>query len=297
MYGALRTSEAFKAKTYALLALLGSIFFLGIGTSLAKKYLFPTVGPQGTTALRLGFSALFMMISTCSWRMQLNRSDWKKVFLYGAALGGMNYCFYMSIKTLPFGLAVAIQFSGPLSLTLFSLRRKITLVWISLAVAGLSVLLPLRETSSADPEGVMYALFAAVMWALYIQAGKRLGHISAVNSVALGLIIAACFTVPVGVVSAGASLFSWHILAAGACIGLIASALPATLEMIALKRVSRGTFGIMTSLEPAVAAVMGFIVLHEQLGNAQWGAILMIIFSSMGCMLTSDDQELPTDRI
>jgi len=143
------------------------------------------------------------------WRWHLSRADAKSVVLYGAALGGMNLMFYMSLRTLPFGLAVAIEFAGPLAVAIWSSRRAVDFVWVLLAIAGLGLLLPLGLNGSMlDPVGVAYALGAAVFWALYIVFGKRAGHLHAGHSVSLGLLVAALVVVPVGVAHAGAALLS-----------------------------------------------------------------------------------------
>ena len=163
---------------FPFLAVLGSVTALGIGTSWAKHWLFPVVGAQGTTAVRVGFSALLVLLLWRPWRWHLSRADARAVMLYGAALGGMNLMFYMSLRTLPFGLAVAIEFSGPLAVAIWSSRRAVDFVWVALAMAGLGMLLPLGlNGSTLDPVGVLYALGAAVFWALYIVFGKRAGHL------------------------------------------------------------------------------------------------------------------------
>lgn len=173
---------------FPLLAVFGSVTALGIGTSWAKHWLFPLVGAQGTTAVRVGLSAVLMLLLWRPWRWRLSRSDAIAIALYGAALGGMNLMFYMSLRTLPFGLAVAIEFAGPLAVAIGSSRRAVDFVWVALAIAGLGMLLPLGlNGSTLDPVGVFYALGAAVFWGLYIVFGKRAGHLHAGHSVSLGL--------------------------------------------------------------------------------------------------------------
>ena len=149
------------------LAVLGSVTALGIGTSWAKHWLFPAVGAQGTTALRVGFSALLVLLLWRPWRWHLSRADAKSVVLYGAALGGMNLMFYMSLRTLPFGLAVAIEFSGPLAVAIWSSRRAVDFVWVALAIAGLGVAFrakPLVKQSAKQAistlglDGILYLL-------------------------------------------------------------------------------------------------------------------------------------------
>ena len=270
------------------LAVLGSVTALGVGTSWAKQALFPVVGAQGTTAVRVGLSALLMLMLWRPWRWRLSRADAQAVALYGAALGAMNLMFYLSLQTLPFGLAVAIEFAGPLAVAIWSSRRAVDFVWVALAIVGLALLLPLGLSGSTlDPLGVLYAVGAAVFWALYIVFGKRAGHLHAGQSVSLGLLLAALVVVPVGVAHAGAALLSPSVLLVGVAVAAISSALPISLEMMALKRLPKEAFGIMISMEPAVAALLALALLGERLDTVQWLAIGCIVAASMGSAATA----------
>lgn len=279
---------------FPFLAVLGSVTALGIGTSWAKHWLFPVVGAQGTTAVRVGFSALLVLLLWRPWRWRLSGADARAVVLYGAALGGMNLMFYMSLRTLPFGLAVAIEFSGPLAVAIWSSRRAVDFVWVALAMAGLGMLLPLGlNGSTLDPVGVLYALGAAVFWALYIVFGKRAGHLHAGHSVSLGLLVAALVVVPVGVAHAGAALLSPAVLLIGVAVAAVSSAIPISLEMMALKRLPKEAFGIMISMEPAVAALLALALLGEHLSGVQWLAIGCVVAASMGSALTAGRPTAP----
>ena len=270
------------------LAVLGSVTALGVGTSWAKHALFPVVGAQGTTAVRVGLSALLMLMLWRPWRWRLSRADAQAVVLYGAALGAMNLMFYLSLQTLPFGLAVAIEFAGPLAVAIWSSRRAVDFIWVALAIVGLALLLPVGLSGSAlDPLGVLYAVGAAVFWALYIVFGKRAGHLHAGQSVSLGLLVAALVVVPVGVAHAGAALLSPSVLLVGVAVAAISSALPISLEMMALKRLPKEAFGIMISMEPAVAALLALPLLGEHLSGVQWLAIGCIVAASMGSAATA----------
>ena len=269
------------------LAVLGAVTALGIGTSWAKQ-LFPLVGAQGTSAVRVGFSALLLLLLWRPWRWHLSRADAISIASYGAALGAMNLMFYMSLRTLPFGLAVAIEFAGPLALAIAASRRMVDFVWLALAALGLGMLLPLGLSSNdLDPTGVLYALGTAVLWALYIVFGKRVGHLHAGHSVSLGLLVAAIVVVPVGIAHAGAALLSPTVLLVGVCVAAISSALPISLEMVAMKRLPKEAFGIMISMEPAVAAVLAMGLLDEHLNPQQWLAIGCIMAASMGSAATA----------
>lgn len=280
------TSHRF-ANILPLLAVLGSVTALGIGTSFAKQ-LFPQVGSLGTTALRVGFSALLLLVLWRPWRWPLSRTDAVSILRYGVALGFMNLLFYMSLRTIPFGVAVAIEFSGPLMVAMLSSRKPIDFLWLVLAVVGLGLLLPLgHDVASLDPQGVTYALAAAVCWGAYIVLGKRLSHLHAGHTVALGLSVAAITVVPFGIWHAGSALLEPHILLFGLGVAAISSAVPISLEMVALKRLPQETFGIMTSMEPAVAALMGLLMLNEHLSRLQWLAIGCIMLAAAGSSVTA----------
>ncbi len=275
------------ANLLPLLAVLGSVTALGIGTSFAKQ-LFPLVGAFGTTALRVGFSALLLLVIWRPWRWPLSRTDAKSVLRYGVALGFMNLLFYMSLRTIPFGLAVAIEFAGPLSVAMFSSRRVIDFVWLLLAVCSLALLLPINPGAAPlDPAGVGYALAAAVCWGAYIVFGKRVGHLHAGQSVALGLSVAAIAVVPFGIWQAGSALLDPQLLLYGVGVAAISSAVPISLEMVALKRLPKESFGIMASMEPAVAALLGMLVLDEQLTGTQWLAIALTMLAAAGSSFTA----------
>ena len=279
------TSHRF-SNALPLLAVLGSVTALGIGTSFAKQ-LFPQVGSLGTTALRVGFSAVLLLALWRPWRWPLSRVDAVSILRYGVALGFMNLLFYMSLRTIPFGVAVAIEFAGPLAVAMVSSRKRIDFVWLALAIVGLGLLLPLGPgVAELDPEGVLYALAAAVCWGSYIVFGKRVGHLHAGQSVALGLTVAALAVVPFGVWQAGSALLDPRILLFGLGVAAISSAIPISLEMVALKRLPQEAFGIMTSMEPAVAALLGLLMLDEHLSAVQWLAIVCIMLAAAGSSVT-----------
>lgn len=267
-------------------AVLGSVTSLCIGTSFAKK-LFPLVGAEGTSALRVGFSAIVLLLFWRPWRWPLSRRDAGFVIRYGLTLGVMNLLFYMALRTIPFGLAVAIEFSGPLAVAMLASRRAVDFLWLGSAIVGLVMLLPIGGHSALDPVGVMFALGAAVCWALYILFGKQAGHLHAGHSVSLGLVAASLVVVPFGIAHAGALLLNPGILLAGLGVAVISSAIPMSLEMMALKRLPSATFGIMVSLEPAVASLLAMGLLGELLTPGQWLAIGFIVLASVGSTITA----------
>ncbi len=274
-------------------AMLGSITALGLGTSFAK-HLFPLIGAQGTTALRVALSALFLQAVWRPWRFPLSRRDAGAVLLYGAVLGTMNLLFYLSLRTIPLGIAIAIEFTGPLTVALAFSRRRLDLVWVVLAGLGLALLLPLGGAASRlDPDGVACALGAALCWALYIVFGKRVAHLHGGQAVALGMSVAALVVVPFGVAEAGLTLLDPAILAYGLGIALLSSALPYSLEMVALKRLTPQSFGVVLSLEPAVGALAAFAILGEHLTPLEALAAGAIVVASVGSALTAAPAAVP----
>ncbi|WP_028696329.1 threonine/homoserine exporter RhtA [Pseudomonas cremoricolorata] len=276
--------------------LTGTLFPVGLlliamisiqsGASLAKS-LFPLVGAQGTTALRLIFASVIMVALLRPWRARLDRAALRSIIIYGMALGGMNLMFYMSVRTVPLGIAVALEFTGPLAVALLGSRRALDFVWIALAIIGLLLLVPLgNSTAAVDPVGACYALGAGACWALYILYGQKAGAEHGVQSAALGVVIAALFIAPVGIVHAGSALLNPVLIPVALGIAILSTALPYSLEMIALTRLPARTFGTLMSMEPVIAALSGLIFLSEMLTNIQWLAILAIITASVGATLT-----------
>lgn len=266
-------------------AVLGSIVSLTVGTSFAK-HLFPALGAQGTSAYRVGFAALILLAFWRPWRIPLSAKDAGIIALYGTILGAMNLVFYLAVARIPLGLAIAIEFTGPLAVAMVASRRLIDFVWIGFAVLGLGLLLPINQSaSSLDPLGVVYALVAGVCWALYILCGKRMGHIHGGQATSLGMLTAALLVFPVGLAHAGTSLLNPSLILTGLGVGFLSSALPYSLEMVALKHLPKQTFSILLSLEPAVGALAGLVILGESLTPMQWVAIASIIVASVGTTL------------
>ncbi len=267
-------------------ALLISMVSYQCGASLAK-HLFPVVGAQGATAYRLGLSALLLWLLRRPWRSSPARRDWRALWGYGLAMGAMNLVFYMALRTIPLGIAVALEFTGPLALALFGSRRLLDFIWIALVVAGLVLLLPLRgHGQTLDPVGVGYALAAGVGWVLYIVLGQKAGAAYGANAVTLGTSIGALLAIPAGVAHAGAALLSPSLLPYALGVAILSSALPYSLEMVALTRLPARTFSTLLSLEPAIAAISGAALLDEQLSLLQWLAIVAIIVAAAGTALS-----------
>lgn len=269
----------------AVAMLLISMVSYQCGASLAK-HLFPQVGAEGATAYRLGLSALILLL----WRRPRRSGaarDRRALWAYGLSMGAMNLVFYLSLRTIPLGIAVALEFTGPLALAVFSSRRLLDLLWIALVVAGLALLLPLQGPGQTlDPVGVIYALAAGVGWALYIIWGQKAGAAYGADAVTLGTCIGALLAIPFGVAHAGSALLSPALLPYAFGVALLSSALPYSLEMVALTRLPARTFSTLLSLEPAIAAVTGVVFLQERLTALQWLAIAAIITAAAGTALS-----------
>ncbi|MBS1205668.1 MAG: threonine transporter [Proteobacteria bacterium] len=269
-----------------VLVLLIAMISIQGGASLAKS-LFPLVGAPGVTALRLALGTIILAIVFKPWRLRFTREQRLPLLFYGLSLGGMNYMFYLSIQTIPLGIAVALEFTGPLAVALFSSRRPVDFIWVIFAVLGLWYLLPLGENvSHVNLSGAAFALGAGACWAIYILCGQRAGEEHGPATVALGSLIAAIVFVPLGALQSGELLWHWSILPLGIVVAVLSTALPYSLEMIALTRLPTRTFGTLMSMEPAMAAISGMVFLGETLALQQVLALMAIVIASMGSTLT-----------
>ncbi len=267
-----------------MLALMGSLVSLAVGTSFAKS-LFPALGAEGTTAYRLVFAMLMLMAVFRPWRRRWVWADALPLGLYGVTLGVMNLLFYSAIKTIPFGVAIAIEFTGPLAVAVWTSKKASDWLWVTLAVVGLALLLPLPGGDAAtalDPIGVFFAFTAGVCWALYIVFGQRVALRYGGMATPMGMLAAALVVAPIGVAHAGSALLNPQWLLAGLAVALLSSAIPYALEMFALNHLPKNTFSILLSLEPAVGALAGWLVLAEHLTLFQGLAIAMVMAASMG---------------
>lgn len=269
-----------------VIVILIAMLSIQSGASLAKS-LFPIVGAPGVTALRIALGTLILVVIFKPWRLRFKKEQRLPLLFYGLSLGAMNYLFYLSIRTVPLGIAVALEFTGPLAVALFSSRRPVDFVWVVLAVLGLWFLLPLgQDVSHVDLTGAALALGAGACWAVYILTGQRAGEEHGPATVALGSLIAAIVFVPLGMAQATESIWQWSILPVGLAVAVLSTALPYSLEMIALTRLPTRIFGTLMSMEPALAAMSGMVFLGESLTFTQTLALCSIIAASMGSTLT-----------
>ncbi|MBF1985427.1 threonine/homoserine exporter RhtA [Enterobacter asburiae] len=282
MPGLSRTSSVWLPVAVILIAMLS----IQSGASLAKS-LFPLVGAPGVTALRIVLGTAILVVIFKPWRLRFKKEQRLPLLFYGLSLGAMNYLFYLSIQTIPLGIAVALEFTGPLAVALFSSQRPVDFIWVVLAVLGLWFLLPLGQSvAEIDLTGAALALGAGACWAVYILTGQRAGEEHGPATVALGSLIAAIVFVPIGMAQATESIWQWSVMPIGLAVAILSTALPYSLEMIALTRLPTRIFGTLMSMEPALAAISGMVFLGETLTLTQTLALCSIIAASMGSTLT-----------
>jgi inner membrane transporter RhtA len=259
--------------------LLGGIISVQFGAALAKG-LFPLVGAAGSAGVRLFFAAA-VLLAVWRPRTRLTRRQWIVTLGYGSVLGLMNLAFYEALQRLPLGIAVTVEFLGPLAIALAGSRRWLDAVWALLAGGGVVLLADLGGDVSLL--GILFALAAAVCWASYILLGAKLGEATAGGSgLAIGMAVGALVVAPFGVAEAGSALLNPTILIVGFGVALLSSVIPYSLELEALRKIPPRLFGVLMSVEPAVAALAGVLILHETLRPVQWLAILCVVAESAG---------------
>ncbi|MBA3262968.1 MAG: EamA family transporter [Thermoleophilaceae bacterium] len=260
---------------------VGAVTSVQFGSALAKG-LFDEVGAGGTVFLRVASAAVVLALI---WRPPLRghgRRELLAAVLFGISLAGMNFAFYSSLDRIPLGIAVTFEFVGPLAVAVFGSRRAFDLVWVGLAAAGILLLSDFGR-ADLDGVGVALALLAGAFWAAYILLSVRVGRFFPGGSgLALAMLVATVPLAPIGIAEGGAELLSPSVLAVGIGVGMMSSAIPYTLELEALRRLPAGVFGVLMSLEPAVAAAAGFVVLGEDLATREVVAILLVVAASAG---------------
>ena len=253
------------------------------------KILFQQFSVLTVSAMRMLLGALILAIIFQIWKINFKSVRWSSILSYGIALAGMNGLFYLSIERLPLGIAVSFEFIGPLSVALYYAQQKYDLLWVCMAILGLILLFPFDQaTQSLDLTGIAFAIGAGACWAVYIIAGQRPSGISGNHTVCLGMFVGMLCLMPVALFSGMTSnVFQPPNLFYFVGLAILASALPFTLEMIALRNLTALSFGTLMSLEPAIAALSGFVFLNEQLLWTQWLALVTIITASLGCTYTT----------
>jgi inner membrane transporter RhtA len=264
------------------LLVLGSIASVQFGAAFAKT-LFDELGAGGTVFVRTLVAAIVLVLIFRPRLAGQSRGDLGLALVFGLVLAAMNFCFYASIERIPLGIAVTFEFVGPLGVAVFGSRRPLDLLWVALAATGILLLSDIGSGGGLDSLGVALALFAGVLWACYILLSARMGRTFPGGAgLAIALVVATVPLAPVGIAQGGSQLLVPEVLAAGVAVGLLGSAIPYALELEALRTMPVGVFGVLMSLEPAVAALAGFLVLDEGLVTREVVAIGLVVAASAG---------------
>jgi len=288
-----------KSRSVALppvVSILLAVFSVQGGAAIAKG-LFPFIGAAATAAVRIGLSALILLAVFRPPVHRFTAAQWRAVVPYGMSIGVMNLIFYQALVRIPLGLAVTLEFVGPLGVAIVSSRRALDGVWVVFAAIGIALITPWHPGSAAgsiDPLGVAIALATGGCWAAYIVLGGRVSRVLTGSvAVATGMSIAAMTVLPFALAGGQLGSFVPHRYAAGVALAVLSSALPFTLEMHALGALPGRTFSILMSLEPAVAALCGLVLLGEHLTTSQWLAVGLVIVASVGATVTA--REVPVN--
>jgi inner membrane transporter RhtA len=264
---------------------LGGATSIQFGAAVAAT-MFDDLGPAGTSLLRLGFAAMVLL---AAWRPRVRAytvAELRLAVAFGLALGAMNFTFYEALHRIPLGIAVTIEFAGPLGVAVALSRRRLDLVWAALAALGI-VLLARPGGGGVDAVGLLFVLLAAGFWAAYILLNQRAGKVfTGGRGLAIASVVAALVPLGPGVAGAGARLLHPDLLAGGLAVALMSSVIPYSLEVEALRRLPASVFGVLMSLEPAIAALAGFLVLGQGLEARQLVAIALVIIASVGVTRT-----------
>ena len=267
-------------------AVLLSIISVQCGAAIAKT-LFPAIGAAGTASIRIGISAIILLLAYRPNLKQITTSQWKIVVPYGLALGAMNLIFYLAIERIPIGLAVTLEFIGPLLVAIIGSKRLIDYCWVLLAAMGIVLIAP-WSNDRIDLLGVVFALLAGALWAAYIVLGGKISKImNGGQAVSTGMLFAAILILPFGLLENGLTNLTPKFLGMGVALALLSSAIPFTLEMKALGQLPPRTFSILMSLEPAAAAICAFIFLQESLSFYEILAVVCVVIASAGSTLTA----------
>ena len=282
--------------------ILASCVSLQFGAALAVQ-LFPSLGTWGTTTLRLGLSAVVLLAITRPRIHRFTRDQWIAVIVFGAVVGAMNGSFYAAIERIPLGTAVAIEFLGPLTVSAILSSRRSDLLWVVLALAGVSLFgfESLSGAADLDPLGVLLALVAAFFWGLYVLSSARVGRlVPGQDGLAVAMAVGALTVLPLGASGALIGVTDLRLLALAAVTALLASVLPYTLELSALRRLPRHVFGILLSLEPVVALLAGVLLLSQEVTVLRVLAAALVVGASIGVTLTAQrarpEQPQPDDE-
>jgi inner membrane transporter RhtA len=278
-------SRAAGAAQRAEFLVAAGAFSVQFGAALAT-HLFDSVGPEGAVTLRITIAALAMAAIARPRLRVFNRADVAVAVAFGLVLAGMNLAFYEAIARIPLGVAVTIEFSGPLALALVGSRRWMDLVWAAMAGVGVA-LFTTGGGHGLDPVGIAFAFVAGAAWIGYILLSKQTGRrFDARTGLGIALVSGAIALLPVGLAVAGTSLFHVRNLLIGAGVAMLSSVLPYTLELMALRQVTPRAFSVLLSLDPAVAALIGLVVLGQHLLARELAGLALVSAANLGNALT-----------
>jgi len=267
-------------------AVLLAIISVQCGAAIAKS-LFPAIGAAGTASIRIGLSAIILLIAYRPNLKTITPKQWKIVVPYGLSLGAMNLIFYLAIERIPIGLAVTLEFIGPLLVAIIGSKRLIDYCWVLLAAAGIVLIAPWTN-DRVDTLGIIFALLAGALWATYIVLGGKISQImNGGQAVSTGMLFAAILILPFGFYENGLANLTPKLFGMGIALALLSSAIPFTLEMKALGQLPPRTFSILMSLEPAAASICAFIFLQEHLSFYEILAVICVVIASAGSTLTA----------
>ena len=260
---------------------LGAIASVQVGATFARQ-LFAFIGPNGAVLLRVALGALILLVIGRPGRPRMAGDQWRSVIVFGLVIAGMNLSFYQAIARIPLGVAVTIEFLGPLAVAIAGSRKPLDFAWAGLAAVGVTIL-SFKGGGAVSGVGLVFALAAAVGWACYILLSQRVGRtVPGPKGLAFALAIAGIALLPFGVASGGARLLQPHNLLAGALVAILSTAIPFSLEFAALRRLSSQAFGVLMSLEPAMGAAAGFVFLNQRLSLLDLVAIALVVAASIG---------------
>jgi inner membrane transporter RhtA len=262
--------------------ILVAAFSVQGGAAIAKG-IFPYIGVAATATVRIVLSAVILLAVFRPAVHRFTVAQWRAVVPYGITIGVMNLLFYEALVRIPLGLAVALEFVGPLAVAIVGSRRALDVVWVGLAMAGNALIAPFQADDAVDPVGVTYALLTGACWAAYIVVGGRVSQrLDAGVAVATGMAVAALVVMPFALVDGGIEKFAPGLLVPCVALAVLSSALPFTLEMKALRLLPGRTFSVFMSLEPVIAALCGLVLLGEHLTRTQWIAVALMVVASAG---------------
>jgi inner membrane transporter RhtA len=266
-----------------------------LGAAIAKS-LFDELTPTGLVMLRLVFGGLILGLLFRPRVRDRSSRELQLAVAFGLTLVTMNFCFYQAIDRIPLGIAVTLEFIGPLGIALLGSRRSSDFLWVAMAASGIALLAPGIGEEGLDPVGVAFAVGAGILWAAYITLSIRVGRAySGPTGLVLAMAVGAVVALPFGIASAGSALLQPELLAAGLAVAVLSAALPWSLELEALRRLPAHVFGVLMSLEPAIGALVGFVVLGEHLGTRAITAIALVVLASAGAARGARTAPAPPD--